>query len=289
MRSICTPWVTTTDPGARSASTSTASLLRWTMRTGTCFARPSTPTQTNAPSAFHWIASGSTAAKVSPGKRIAIEKAMPARSRSSVLSRLARTRSVRVSASIRLSTVTTSPIKVEVGAAQAAGPRPARPPSPCPTNRSGTRKSTRMCDRSSSVVTSVALVTWSPTSTPRMPTHPSNGARMARCSTASSASRTASSAWARASCAVRSWLSLTACERTSASSRASVARASSSVRRARSSCDLLGFRHPAGPAAHRSPRSRPRRPRSPPPGPKRTASPKPTAPPARRRSPKRHR
>ena len=37
--------------------------------------------------------------------------------------------------------------------------------------------------------------TWSPTSTPRMPTQPSNGARITRRSSASSASRSASSAW----------------------------------------------------------------------------------------------
>ena len=68
-----------------------------------------------------------------------------------------------------------------------------------------------------------------------LPTHPSIGARTTRRSSASSASRSASSAWSRASCDALSCSSLTACERTSVWSRASVASASESVSRARSS------------------------------------------------------
>ena len=42
------------------ASTSTLSVLRWMMRTGTRLALPSSTLQTKAPSPPHWIASGST-------------------------------------------------------------------------------------------------------------------------------------------------------------------------------------------------------------------------------------
>ena len=89
---------------------------------------------------------------------------MPARSRSSALSRLARTRSVRVSAATRLSRVTTSPASARPGRASGRAETGA-PTLTWPTKRSGTRKSTRMCERSSSVAIAVSVSTWSPTST----------------------------------------------------------------------------------------------------------------------------
>ena len=93
-----------------------------------------------------------------------------------------------------------------------------------------------MCERSSRVAISVAVSTWSPTSTPRMPTQPSNGARITRCSSASSASRSASSPWLTASCGgAELHLGGRARAHAAPRSRASVARASSSVSRARSS------------------------------------------------------
>ena len=150
------------------------------------------------------------------------------------LSRLARTRSVRVSGAIRLSSVTTSPSSASSGR---------------PSGRADTGAPTlHLADEALrhpevdedvravvEVVISVAVATWSPTSTPRMPTQPSKGARITRCSSASSASRSASSPWLTASCAERSCTSVVAPERTRSSVRASVARASSSVSRARSS------------------------------------------------------
>ena len=107
-----------------------------------------------------------------------------------------------------------------------------------PTKRSGMRKSTRISERSSRVATSVAVPTWSPSSTPRMPTKPSNGARITRRSSASSASRSSSSAWRTASSDSSSCTSLTARELTSRSLRSTVVRASSSTSRARSSAML---------------------------------------------------
>src|SRR5690606_29152754 len=76
-RSCCTPCVTTWSPSVSSACTSTPSEFRWMICTGTRSTLASTYFHRYAPSLDHWIASGSTDGKLSPGKLIDTEKLIP--------------------------------------------------------------------------------------------------------------------------------------------------------------------------------------------------------------------
>ena len=130
--------------------------------------------------------------------------------RSSALSSAACTRRVRLALSTRLSSAHDLAARAAARAGPARWRSPRSPIASRPAKRSGTRKSTRMRERSSMVASSVAVETWVPGSTGRMPTMPPIGATMVRRSSASAASRTSSSAVRAASRASRSATSVAA-------------------------------------------------------------------------------
>ena len=286
-RRRCRPSVITRSPAASSPATSTLSLLRCTMRTGTRAARPSRPTQTKAPSAPHWIASGSTA-----GKRLAAEGELDREGHAAaqpVVGVVERGLHAQGAAGAVDAAVERDDLALErqLGAGERGG-----------VDRVADREPAGEALRHPEVDQDARAVvdggelgrrssTWVPGSTGRMPTMPPIGATMVRRSSASAASRASSCGGPRAEPRLaQRHVGGRRRSRCSCSMRASVASASATASSARASAIASASsssRAITSPGAHVRARAHLERDAA---ARRRAASPRPSGSPGRRRSPR---